>query len=575
MKTIFCFTGRFALVAFFLLAAPGKEIMAAPAATNSWRSVLYPETSYAPSEANLETDKVLQDFSYAGYHGGAASIPDVAGPVFDATGAPYGADPTGATDSTDAIQSAIDAAGQGGGGVVFLPPGTYHLSVPSDRNHALLMNRPGVVLRGAGRDRTFLLNTTYSGMRSKVVIRVAGPHEAAFKAIGTAQSPLSRDLLNSTCVIPVASASSFQTGDTVVIRNDITDDWLNERGEPDWFGQNTNLGGLTYRRTVTAVDAAAGTITVDAPTRYVLKLRDNARVVRLALPPLAEVGLEDFAIGNVENPGTEWEQSDNSIPGKPSYEVCGSFLLMLERTRDCWVRRLSTFQAEGNNSTSHVLSSCLDVRESTHVTVDDCSFQRPQCGGNGGNGYMFRLYHSGECLIQHSQAQHSRHGFMVGGIGASGNVIHDCTDATTGHACGATGSHATSGRSNDFHECFSQACLVDVCTGDDSFWEAAYRGGKGANPHHNLTATHCVYWNTNGEGTLKEALVQSEQAGYGYVIGTRGPRSRVELPRLFPSATDPVDHVEGEGEGDTLVPFSLFEDQVRRRLGFAGPRPTK
>lgn len=42
----------------------------------------------------------------------------------------YGADPTGATDSAAAIQAAIDAVHNAGGGVVWLPAGTYALEAP-------------------------------------------------------------------------------------------------------------------------------------------------------------------------------------------------------------------------------------------------------------------------------------------------------------------------------------------------------------------------------------------------------------------------------------------------------------
>jgi hypothetical protein len=61
--------------------------------------------------------------------------------------------------------------------------------------------------------------------------------------------------------------------------------------------------------------------------------------------------------------------------------------------------------------------------------------------------------------------------------------------------------------------------------------------------------------------------VRSEQARHGYVIGTRGNRSTIERPRAAVSRTDPIDHLEGEGLGDTLVPQSLFLDQRALRLG--------
>src|SRR6202044_1706561 len=40
----------------------------------------------------------------------------------------YGATGNGTTDDTVAIQNALTAAGTNGGGIVYLPPGTYHLT---------------------------------------------------------------------------------------------------------------------------------------------------------------------------------------------------------------------------------------------------------------------------------------------------------------------------------------------------------------------------------------------------------------------------------------------------------------
>jgi hypothetical protein len=537
-------------------------------AAASWRSVLYPAQPYDPALADLETDKVLQDFSYAGYRRGETPIPDLAGPVFDVTAAPFSADPTGATDATAAIQAAIHAAGAAGGGVVFLPAGTYRLSVPADRTEALLLDKPGVVLRGAGRGRTFLLNTTHAPMRLKAVIRVRGPSQAGFRQNGSARVPLSADLLRSTRIIPVADTTPFAIGDTVVVRNDITDAWVTEHGEPGWLGLGAQLGGLTYRRTVLAVDPGAGTLTVDVPVRYALKLRDQARVVRLAAAPLAEVGLEDFSIANLQHPGTRWLEGDNAVEGTPGHEVSGAFLIMFERVRDCWARRLASYRPAENTSTAHLLSGGVSARESTHVTIEDCVFQRPQYGGGGGNGYLFRLIHSAECLIQRSEARFSRHGLVISGIGASGNVIHASLDAETGRATGADGSYATSGKASDHHMHFSQANLIDSCTAEDSWFEARYRP-HGGTPRHNLTAVHSVFWNTRGTGTISQPVVVSEQARHGYVIGTRGPRSAASLPRVAPAGTDPIDHLEGVGLGDSLEPQSLFLDQRARRLGAA------
>lgn len=554
-----------AACALGLLAFAAPASIAAP-----WRSILYPETGYDPAAANLETEKVLQDFSYAGYRRGETAIPDVAGPLIDAAAPPYSADPSGKTDSTAAIQAAIDAAGRAGGGVVFLPAGTYRLSFAPDAKQALLLDRPGVVLRGAGRDRTFLLNTTVHDLRYKAVIRVSGPWGAAFRAKGSASTPLTRDLLNSTRVIPVADTADFSVGDTVMVRNDITDAWIAEHREPDWLGKGEKLGGLFYRRTLLAVDPVANTLTLDAPIRYALKLRDSARVVRLAHAPITEVGLEDFSIGNLQHPGQSWPESDNAVEGTPGHEITGTFLVAMDRARDCWLRRVASYQPAENTSTAHLLSGGVGLRESSHVTIEDCVFQRPQYGGGGGNGYMYRLSNSQECLILRSEARYSRHGFVFSGFGSSGNVIHASLDAQTGRATGSTGRYATGGKGSDHHMHFSHANLVDSCTADESWFEARYRP-HGSDPKHNITATHTVFWNTRGLGPGKQPVVRSEQARHGYVIGTSGPRSAVELLRRSPDTSDPVDHVEGEGLGETLVPQSLFLDQRSRRLGSDAP----
>ena len=554
-----------------LLVFAAAAALPAAAAVMPWRSELYPDQGWNPETALLDRDKVIQDFSYAGYRRGEAPVPRVAGPLFDVTVAPFLADKAGLRDATAAIQAAIDAAGAAGGGVVFLPDGTYALSVAPEASQALLLSRPGVVLRGAGRGRTFLVNTTFDAMRGKAVIRVKGPDGVRLGARPSRQTPLAADLLHPTARIPVCDASLFSPGDPVIIRNDITPEWVAEHREPGWAGLESKLGGISYRRAVLAVDREGGAIIVDAPVRYALRLRDGARVLRLSEPPLAEVGLEDFSVGNIQHPGRVWEIPDTDKPGTPGYAVSNSYFFVLEQARDCWVRRVSSFQPPENTSTAHLLSGGLMLRNVTHLTIADVSLRRPQYG-SGGQGYMFALYPAQETLLVRCEARFSRHGFSIGTSGSSGNVLHDCVDAETGRATGAIGGYRTNGASSDHHMWFSHANLIDVCTGEDSWFEALYRP-YAPPPRHLLTATHSVFWNTRGTGSISDAVVKSEQFGWGYVIGTRGERSGIELTKRAPAITDPADHVEGEGRGESLEPFSLYLDQLRRRLGSGASAP--
>lgn len=533
---------------------------------SAWRSVLYPADWQPPADgtASFETDKLIQDFSYAGYGRGELPVPDVAGPVYDVTQPPYGADATGSADATVAIQAAVGAAQAAGGGVVYLPAGLYRVCPQGSATYALRLNASGVVLRGAGVGQTFLLNTA-TNMRGKVVISLEGSSAASLYAGGAGSTALSRDLLGPAQVLPVADTSGFAVGQWVVVRANCTDAWVTEHGEPDWLGYGSALLGPAYFRRVTAVDGAAGTLTLDAPTRYALKTRDNARVVRLSASPVAEVGLEDFSIGNVQHPGAGWAEEDYSDPAKAAYDVHGSFLIRAYRVRDAWIRRVETFLPAGNTFTCHLLSNGILLSDCSRVTVSETHMQRPQYGGGGGNGYMYRLQNACDCLVTQSRATFARHGFVLSHMGSSGNVFHRCVDSVTGRQTGNTGSQATSGSGSDHHMHFSHSNLIDAGTGDSSWWEARYRP-YGTAPLHNLTSAHGVFWNMLGTGSGASYVVRTEQSRYGYAVGTRGSRSGVERPTGGGSKCNPSDHVEGVGEGDTLEPFSLYEDQLARRL---------
>jgi hypothetical protein len=79
--------------------------------------------------------------------------------MIDVTQPPYRARGDGLANDAPAIQAAIDAAAAGGGGIVYLPPGTYQLDSISGQpgvRYYVLNYHSGVSLVGAGRDRTLL-----------------------------------------------------------------------------------------------------------------------------------------------------------------------------------------------------------------------------------------------------------------------------------------------------------------------------------------------------------------------------------------------------------------------------------
>ena len=87
----------------------------------------------------------LPDFSHAGYHSGAKAIPTVKQAADVKT---FGAKGDGRTDDSDAFIKAIASVKSG---AIYIPPGRYKIT------KIIEITRSGIVLRGAGATKTFLV----------------------------------------------------------------------------------------------------------------------------------------------------------------------------------------------------------------------------------------------------------------------------------------------------------------------------------------------------------------------------------------------------------------------------------
>lgn len=517
--------------------APGAE---------PWRSALYP-TNWTPGFSDAQ-GRFLHDFSFAGYHRGEVPVPTRAGSLVDVTQAPYLVDKTGIADVTPQIQRALDDAGSRGGGVVYLPAGTYRVRPQDVNSFALHLRYSNVVLRGAGRDQTLVFNDA-TDMRGKKVLYVAPRSTPLTWHSGeVGATRIETDLPAPTTVLPVASVEGFAPGDWVVVKADATDAWIAEHGMTGKW-TTAALRGVALWRRVVAVARVARALIIDTPTRYPLLRRDGARVYKTAAP-LQEVGVEQLAIGMRENltPGTAEEHYDT--PGTGAYQMHDSYALYLNHVVDGWIKNVSSFRPKPNVSDVHLLSNGVRLEYAARVTVDGTNLAKPQYKGGGGNGYHFSLG-GNDCLLTNCKATAGRHNYSFRGLQTSGNVV--LRSAFRDGALPA-----------DFHMFLSMANLIDNATVDGDTLQAVYR------PHgtvvHGQTTTQSVFWNTNGlryPAKRPPYAVISRQFGWGYVIGTRGPCSAVSVPIERP--TEQPDYKEGEGHGDTLVPASLYEDQLRRR----------
>ncbi|MGI6609113.1 MAG: glycosyl hydrolase family 28-related protein [Limnochordia bacterium] len=522
-------------------------------AAATWRSALYPE-NWTPAFADGE-GRYLHDFSYAGYYAGEKPLPEsVPGPRVDVTQAPYHADHTGVESASLAIQQAINDVGRAGGGTVYLPPGTYRLTLEPYRSEALLVAYSNVVVQGAGLDKTFLfLDETVT--RGKAMIRVTPALTGVkWSDIDGQGQMLRTDVAARDTVIPLSGPPHFAVGEWVVLQYDCTPEWVAEHNMSD--GWDSSIGGPAFYREIVAVDTTENTITLDTPLRYAVKVRDKGRVHRVS-QPLIEVGLADFAISMREHPSTSgWGNNDHGTFGTGAYDVHSSSAVSFNGVINSWVRDIATYKAPGNTY-AHIHSIGFNFSRSRFLTIRRVSVENPQYRGGGGNGYPF-VVGTQDSLYDSLRAINGRHNFTITGQRASGNVIY------RGYISNPIRSLAA-----DFHAYLSMANLIDNLIIDNDRFEAADRSGAAGVagfPKHGVTTTQSVFWNNEGLSYPldRPAIIRSDQYGWGYIIGTRGPAFRVALG--VSERTAPEDYLEGEGLGASLQPQSLYVDQLERRL---------
>lgn len=526
----------------------------------AWRSALCPAEWQPPtSTRSFESDAFLQDFSQAGYRRGESLPSEYLGPVIrpKLTAAQI----AGQEDCTVAIQEALDQASRSGGALVPLPEGLLRVSVPKGKRAALHIHGSGVLLKGAGRDKTRILNST-TEMRRRCVLLVASDREQQGPEW---EIPLSQDILGPGSALRLASPLPCKIGDWVEVTATLTDDWIREVGEPGWLERKPG-DAFSYLRRVQSVSEDGREVVLDVPLRFSLKTRDQARL-RPAPAMIEGCGIEGLSIASEPIQGEGWAEADWNKEGTAAWHADRSQLLELRGARDCWVRQVGSFSPPKAPGGIHQHSNGLHLDHCNSITLQQLFFSSPQYGGANGNGYMYRLTGSQDCLLEDCVSETCRHGFVFSGFGSHGNVLLRCKDLRSGRQLGdGKGEPAkTAGWGSDHHMWLSHSNLMDCCEVEESCLVAMYR------PHSNhfLTASHSIFWNTKGTRPLRGQAVISQQLYQGYVIGTRGPNPEVgtvSVTKKGIQQTDPVDHVEGVGEGDTLEPFSLYEFQRTRRM---------
>ena len=510
---------------------------AAPQATATWRSALYP-TSWTPAFTDSQ-GRFFHDFSYAGYHNSETALGlGIPATTVDVTTA--GADPTGASDSTAAINAAIRTVSQGGG-VVYFPAGLYRV------DGTLAVTASNVVLRGAGPELSRVYFTQSEGLSYKSHISIKGSLRT------TAESILVNDGRSRADYVEVSDPSLFTVGDDVAIGWVITEAFIADHDMEDYWEAFNDTWQPFFWREIVDIDTSVSParLYVDVPLRYVAKVRDFASVRRTA-GYIQNVGVEELGLANAVAWSEAWAQSQIHV-----LEMIG--------VKDGWVREVRTFTpptapTSGYGIGTHLQSGGILISNAKRVTVADTVLQNAEHRGDGGNGYLFEIRQSSEILTRDCEGHDGRHNFIQNwGFGTTGCVWLRVW---------SSGGRAVQSEQfpfgfigfSEFHHSLATANLIDSSTFDDG-WSIENR--RDWSTGAGVTGTETVMWNTDGRGALK-----SYQFGWGYVVGTGSQIHEFTKPR-GPAAleTAPQDYTEGLGEASTLEPQSLFEDMLSRRLG--------
>lgn len=509
------------------------------------RSALYP-TDWEPGLSFQHSDYAqalfLQDYSYAGYHNGERALPEGGSNSIQVE-----ASTDGSSDTSSAIQAALDQAATRGGGIVYLPAGLYRIDNP------ITLKGSNIVLRGAGAEQTRLWFRNGGGTteEQKVNLLVTGASQLAEEARPGWAITGEADIFDTS--VKLADARDIEAGDDISIAWDITEAFKAEHNSEDYW-YHTDLGSRKtfFRRTVTQVDG--NRVHFKVPLRYPVKLRDNPVMLR-ASGYASENGIEALSFTNAMGVERAWASFNQATA------------ILLRFCKDCWIRDVNSFAHE--NASHHVRSHAISIERSFRVTIADSHLKKTEHLGEGGNGYLFQLTRTNEVLIRDSSGRDGRHNFTINwDFGASGNVFQRI-ESSGGLVCSSLENQLANDCSlgpSDFHHALAIANLFDHAIIDDGLQvgnRQEWSSGAGQ------TGTQNLFWNISGDGKL-----YAYNQGVGYVIGTGsnidvstnlGLNSSPES-HLSPG-TAPEDYTELLGEAGELVPQSLYDDQLAKRLG--------
>ncbi len=383
---------------------------------------------------------VYPNWTQVGVQGGIPEVP-VALRLAD-----MGAKPD--TDISTLLEQASREVGAQGGGAILIDEGTYYLDNP------IILRESGVVIRGAGREKTKLVYR-YSLVQpdAKPPSAFGWPCMAVFllkgKDLEEHEYLLAQDARRGDTTLTLVDALDLRKGDKFVLRVPDTARWqqvTNDRSQCSDWGRR-----LCYYE---ALDVRGNVVTIGQPLRIDYPAVDSACLRRMR--PVERVGIEDMTIVHECR--------------MPFYTVNSQWAW------NCWVQRVDVIDCAQSGVHFHSAKWC-ECRDCT-FTGFDAKIHVAHTNWWGYAGFTQSM----DCLMEDTVWHRFRHGPQVQ-YGAQGCVIRN----SVFHGSDAQW-HAAWTTENLFEN-----CIVDARGEYGSYGHGCYATGSNDTTHGPNGPRNVVY----------------------------------------------------------------------------------